>query len=123
MSKKILIIDDEIQDRKAMTIALQKAGYSQIESASSGKEGVERVKSFKPDIIIIDVVLQDADGFDLCKEIKAIEGLSAKVIIMITGHLDKVDAEKARASGADEIIEKILDFGNINRAIDNASSL
>lgn len=112
-----MIIDDEELDRKAMVIVLEKAGYSEIECAETGQSGIEKVKSFKPDIIVIDVVLTDMDGFDACTQIKTLEEVNPKVI-MITGHLDMVNAKKAVASGADEIIEKEPGYGNICKTID-----
>jgi len=118
VSKKILVIDDDDQDRKAMTIALQRDGYDEVTSAKNGAQGFEIVKSFKPDIIVIDVVLKDIDGFDLCRQIKLLEGFNGK-IIMVTGHLDAVNAKKARKSGTDELLEKTLDFENINQTINN----
>ena len=116
MSKKILIIDDVSQDRKGMAIALEKQGYHDIIFAETDQEGIEKAKSLKPYVILVDVVLRGVDGFDVCKEIKAIEGLEAK-IIMITGHLDAIEAAKARTSEADEIIEKIPGYVNIGKTI------
>jgi len=117
VNNRVLIIDDEELDRKAMVVALKKAGYSEIECAETGRSGIEKAQSFKPDIIVIDVVLTDMDGFDACTQIKTLEGVKPKVI-MITGHLDMVNAKKAVASGADEIIEKEPGYGNICRTID-----
>ena len=119
--KKILIIDDEEQDRKSMAVALQRAGYGEISTAASAKDGLEIAKTFKPDVVLVDIVLPNADGFDVCKEIKAIKGADAKVVIMITGHLDAIDANKARSSGADEIIEKTPGFENISPTISSLS--
>ena len=116
MSKKILIIDDEGSDRKGISIALGKEGYSEIIVADTGDAGVQMAKSFSPDIILIDVVLQGMDGFDVCRQIKEDGECQAK-IIMITGHLDAVDAEKARKSSANEIIEKTVSFENISQVI------
>lgn len=115
---KILIIDDEAQDAKAMALTLEREGYKEISTADTGEKGVEIARSFKPDLVLIDVVLNGIDGFDICKEIEAIEGLNPK-IIMITGHLDAVDAKKARSSGADEIIEKTPALENMIRTIKN----
>ena len=116
--ERILIIDDNQQDRKAMAVALKKSGYSDVSFAESGNEGIQVAASFRPDIVIIDVVLQEMDdGIDICKQIKSIEGLQAKVII-ITGHLEAIDAPKARTSGADEIIEKKVGFANISQTIE-----
>jgi DNA-binding response OmpR family regulator len=114
--KRILIIDDEAQDRKAMTAALRREGYDDIVCAATAEEGIARAKSCQPTIVVIDVVLKGTDGFDVCKRIKAIEGLNVAVL-MVTGHLDAVNAEKARHSGADELIEKIPAFTNVGSTI------
>lgn len=124
LNKKILIIDDEEADRKSISLALVKEGFEDVSSASNADEGLQAAQTLKPDIIVIDVVLPNGkglDGFDLCKQIKSIKGLDATRIIMITGHLDAVNAEKARSSGADEIIEKIPGFKNISKTITSLS--
>lgn len=119
MKKRILIIDDNEQDRKAMVVALEKDGYRDIALAEAGDEGLQVAKTFKPQVVIIDVVLTTLDdGLDVCKKIKAIEGLEATVII-ITGHLEAVNAAKARTSGASEIIQKTAGFKNISQTIEN----
>jgi DNA-binding response OmpR family regulator len=115
-SAKILIIDDEWQDRKAMTLALKKEGYKHVETADTAERGIAMAKSFNPDIVVIDVVLSNADGFDVCKKFNRMKGLGAK-IVMITGHLDAVNAEKARHSGADELLVKAPSFENIGKTI------
>lgn len=121
-NKKVLIIDDEEHDRKAMVIVLEKAGYSEIACAETGQSGIEKARSVRPDIIVIDVVLPDMDGFDVCMQIKTSEEIKPK-IIMITGHLDMVNAKKAVTSGADEIIEKEPSYGNICKTIDTLAKL
>jgi len=112
MNPRILIIDDEPQDRKGMTIALNKAGYQDIVYAETGKAGVQQAKELNPDIVVIDVVLPDGDGFGACEQLKSSEQNACK-ILMITGHLDAVNAQRARTSGADEIIEKKAGFPDI----------
>lgn len=116
-SEKILIIDDEEYDRKALIISLKKTGYSNIESADAGKCGIEKLRCFYPDIIIIDVVLPDMDGFDVCTQIRS-QGYNDPKIIMITGHMDKVNARKAVVSGANEIVEKEPGFGSVCKTIE-----
>ena len=118
MDKKVLIIDDEDQDRKGMGVALQRDGFTQVQFASSAEEAVNIAKSFKPDVAVIDVVLKGCDGFDVCKQLKSIDGSKTKILI-ITGHLDAIDVKKARASGADEIIEKKPGFASIAKTIRN----
>ncbi len=116
MNLFILIVDDEPQDAWAITRTLQKAGYEQIACVDSPRETLEILKDKHPDLILIDVVLKGDDGFDLCKELREKNHYQG-LIIMITGHLDAIIADKARLSGADEIIEKIPEFTNIQPAI------
>ena len=113
INRKILIIDDERPDRKGLARALKKAGYSETLCVETGEEGVQAAKSFKPDVVLIDVVLKEGvDGFDICRRFKSSKELKP-VVIMITGHLDAVHAEKARHSGADEIVEKDPGFKDV----------
>lgn len=116
MSKKIIIIDDNQQDRDAIAVALNREGFEDILFSELGQEGLEKVKANAPEIILIDVVLKNVDGFDICSKIRAIEGYDPK-IIMVTGHLDAVDAEKARTSGANEIMEKTPGFKNLGEVV------
>ncbi len=95
-----------------MAIALEKGGYGMIRSAEKGEDAISIVNSYRPDILLIDVVLNNEDGFDICRQVRAIEGFRP-IIVMITGHLEAIIAEKARTSGADEIIQKIPAFTNI----------
>jgi diguanylate cyclase len=118
MGKKVLIVDDDDQDRKGMAIALGKAGYEEILFAETAKEGFQKAMELKPDIVLIDVVLQNVDGFDVCKQIRNEPGIHPK-IIMITGHLDAINAQKARTSGANEIVEKTAGFKNIGKVIES----
>ena len=116
MNKRILIIDDNEQDRKGMVLALRRDGYVEIAEAAGEDEGLVLARACRPDVVIVDVVLPANDGFDVCQAIKKIDGLAPKVIV-ITGHLEAVKAAKARVSGADEIIEKQAGFKNIHPTI------
>lgn len=119
MSQKILLIDDYPPDLKAMALVLERAGYHEVFLAESAKLGLALVGEKHPDIIFIDVVLDEGlDGFDLCVQLRQ-QKCEAK-IIMVTGHLDAVNVKKARASGADEIIEKTPVFHNLPAAITSA---
>jgi len=116
MNKKVLIIDDQPLDTKAITVVLEREGFADLFFAATAQEGLDSVREKNPEIILIDVVLDKGiDGFDICKKLRA-EGVTAK-IIMITGHLDAVNAKKAIASGADEIVEKIAGYKNLSDVI------
>ena len=121
MIKQILLIDDEEQDRLGMTIALKKDGYTDLRFAPTAEDGLALAASLNPDLIFIDVVLNNnIDVFDLCQQLRS-AGNKAK-IIMVTGHLDAVNVKKARVSGANEIVEKIVGFKNLAVAIKQVCS-
>ena len=115
MNIKVLIVDDEGPDRKGMAIALGREGFNEVLTADTGDAGIEMAKSFHPEVILIDVVLREQNGFDICRKIKNL-GLKSK-IIMITGHMDAVNAKNAIQSGANEIIEKSAGFTNVGSTI------
>jgi DNA-binding response OmpR family regulator len=67
---KILVVDDDPDILFATARVIRKAGYKVIE-ASTGSECIQRAKAEKPDIILLDVILPDAKGIELCRQIKA----------------------------------------------------
>ena len=107
MKKRILVIEDRESLQKVVKARLQDAGY-QVAVASTGAEGLKAVSKFKPDLIVLDVMLPDANGFDLCKQIKE-KKKPAKVIIY-TGKLEAVDMRRAKQAGADDFTVKTIDF-------------
>ena len=107
MKKKILVIEDRESLQGVLKSRLQEAGYK-VFIASTGAEGLKAVTKTKPDLIVLDVMLPDANGFDLCKKIKE-KKKPAKVIIY-TGKLEAVDTRRARLAGADDFTVKTIDF-------------
>jgi len=107
---KILVIEDSEQDRKIIKRVLGEKGFEDIAFAERGEEGVEKVKSEKPDMVIIDTRLPGIDGFETCRQIREISGPSAPKIIITTGFIDAVDAVKAREVGADDYCVKTADL-------------
>lgn len=105
--KKVLIIEDEESIQKVLKARLEKAGYD-VRLASSGEEGIKAVEEMQPHVIILDVMLPDANGFDLCKQIKDMDNFFK--VIIYTGKLEAVDARRARQAGADDFTVKTVDF-------------
>lgn len=109
MKEKILIIDDDAEDREKLKEKLKEAGYENILEAAGAEEGVAIVQRDKPDLAIVDTVLPKIDGFEVCREIKNIKGVKTKVIVF-TGVLDVVNEEKAREMKADNYCVKTADY-------------
>lgn len=100
---KILVVDDESRMRKLVRDFLVKSGYSVIE-ASNGSEAMDKFYENKDiDLIILDVMMPQMDGWEVCKEIR----ITSKVpIIMLTARSDERDELKGFELGVDEYISK-----------------
>jgi len=114
---KILIIEDNPAECAILRAALEKWGFT-VFASSFGKEGVSRAKETAPDIVIIDTILPDADGFNVCRQIRQISGKTQPKIIIITDNVDAVDAVKARRNGCDDYVVKTADCQAILKAIE-----
>lgn len=104
-SKKILIVEDEQDIAENLKARLSLDKYKVV-VAKDGKEGVEKARSEKPDLIILDVMLPYINGFDVCQILKIEEKTKAIPILMLTAlpHMD--DAEKGFQSGAADFLNK-----------------
>ena len=105
----ILIADDEPTNRLVARIALQKEGYNLIE-AVNGIEAIQKAKEFIPDVILMDAMMPEIDGFQAIKEIKQIKELQNIPILMITALDSKEDKIKAFESGANDYLNKPFDM-------------
>ncbi len=81
---KILIVEDDPDVLRATSRVLTKAGYD-VESAEYGQEGLAKMRENMPDLLLLDAVLPDYDGFELCKTIKSTPGFSDMFVIMVSG--------------------------------------
>ncbi len=120
MSQKILIIEDNEQDQKIISRFLKKSDYEVCAVVDSGEKGIASAKECAPDIIILDTVLPGMNGFETCRMLKTTEKVKTKIIIA-TGRLDAVDAQKAKQAGADDYCVKTSDCALILEAIRKVS--
>jgi two-component system, OmpR family, alkaline phosphatase synthesis response regulator PhoP len=116
---KILVVEDEITLQKAMMDALDISGY-ETAGANDGEQGLEMIKSEKPDLVLLDIILPKMNGFDVLKAIKADETTKKIPVIMLTNLESSGDIEKALTLGAmtylvktnyelDEIVKRVKD--------------
>lgn len=85
MAKKVLVIDDDSDFVESVANLLEARGYAVV-SASNGKEGVQKAKAERPDVILLDVMMTTKDeGFNVARELHATEALAKTPVIMVTG--------------------------------------
>jgi len=102
---KILIIDDEVQLIQMVQIRLEANGYD-IVAAYAGEEGIEKVKSENPDLIILDIMMPKMDGFEVCKILKNDPQYSKIPIIFLSAKTQEEAMEIGKEKGADAFLKK-----------------
>jgi two-component system cell cycle response regulator DivK len=105
MSKLILVIEDQEDNRRIMRDLLTSVGYKVIE-AVTGEAGVMSAETHCPDLILMDIQLPDFDGYEATRRIKANSALSSIPVIAVTSYALSGDDIKAYAAGCDAYVSK-----------------
>ena len=105
MAKKILIVEDDIMISSMYKIKLEQAGF-EVFVADDGARGLEMAVEKKPDIILLDVILPQMDGFSLLQELKINKHFKNTPIIMLTNLGTSEDKEKGASYGASDYLVK-----------------
>ena len=114
--KKVLILEDEVNIRSFVVINLKRAGYQVVE-AGTGEEALEKLQKY-PDIgvAILDIMLPDIDGFEVCRRIRA---TSKQIgVIMLTARTQEMDKVTGLMTGADDYVTKPFSPAELTARID-----
>lgn len=103
--KRILVVEDEPQLREGLEARLELEGFS-VSTARDGKEGVDKARSEKPDLIILDIMMPKVNGIEACSIIKSEDGTKKIPILIITARQTMGDTEDAFEAGADAYLMK-----------------
>lgn len=109
MANKILVVDDELNLLRAVQHSLEKEGY-QVVTASDGREALRLAYSEHPDLIILDVMMPELDGWQVCQWIREISDVP---IIMLTAKAEREDIIKGLELGADDYLVKPFSMGEL----------
>ena len=102
VKQKILIVDDEVSIQELIRFNLDQAGFD-TETANDGLEALEKFESYKPDLIVLDLMLPGKDGYDVCKEIRRTSNVP---IIMLTAKETELERVLGLELGADDYMTK-----------------
>ncbi|MEK7488115.1 MAG: response regulator [Patescibacteria group bacterium] len=103
--EKIVFIEDETTLQKMLTVALTEVGYSVV-AASDGEAGLAAVRTEKPNLVLLDLILPKMDGFTVLSEIKKDEAIAHTPVIVLTNLESAEDVEKVVALGATTYLVK-----------------
>ncbi|MEQ9482343.1 response regulator transcription factor [Coleofasciculus sp. F4-SAH-05] len=111
MNKKVLIVDDEPHIRLLMAQTLEELEDEGVEVliAENGEEAIETIKTEKPDLVFLDVMMPKMNGFDVCYAVKNNLDIKDVYIIMLTAKGQEFDKEKGQKVGADLYMTKPFD--------------
>ena len=122
MSKAILIVDDEVHIRVLMEQTLEDLEDEGVEllTATDGVEALERIKTARPDLVFLDVMMPRMNGFEVCQAIKQDADIQDTYIIMLTAKGQEFDQQRGYEAGAnlymtkpfdpDEVLEKATEI-------------
>jgi twitching motility two-component system response regulator PilH len=115
---KILVVDDSRVDRMNIQNIISDAGYTVV-AASSGVEAIEKSSSERPDLIFMDVVMQQMDGYQACREITHNDSTKDIPIIFVTSKGQKADRMWAEMQGGNALVQKPYTPDQILEQINN----
>lgn len=120
-AKRILLVDDEPNILVAIEFLLKQEGYT-VQKAFDGQQAIEKVDSFRPDIVILDVMMPGFDGFEVARRIRNIEGNEDTRIIFLTARGTQADKVKGYSTGGEYYITKPFDndelIGIVNELVE-----
>jgi CheY-like chemotaxis protein len=120
--KRLLVVDDVPQNRALMLDLLQDAGFI-VAAATNGLECLVLLDSFKPDLILMDVMMPVMDGNETTRQIRRMPGWGRIPIIAVTASAGAEDEHKSRDAGADAFLAKPIDHDRLLRTIGQLLSL
>ncbi len=121
LTKKILLVDDEPYIIKSLSFVLEKKGYNVL-CANNGEDALDKIKSYRPDLVLLDVMMPKKTGYDVCMEIRKYQEFKDLYIIMLTAKSQDSDKEKGLEAGANEYLTKPFSPGKMLQRLEEIFS-
>jgi two-component system alkaline phosphatase synthesis response regulator PhoP len=115
---RILIADDNAANRELLEAYLA-TFECETETANDGAETLQKVASFRPDLILLDVMMPKMNGFEVCRQLKGNPQTSKIMILMVTALNELGDIERAVSAGTDDFLSKPVNKVELNKRVSN----
>jgi CheY-like chemotaxis protein len=119
---KILIADDNEANRELLEAYLATIDC-ETEIAVDGQDTLEKVDSFQPDLVLLDVMMPKLSGFEVCEKLKAAEETKRVMVLMVTALSELGDIERAVAAGTDDFLSKPVNRIELLKRVENMLKL
>jgi DNA-binding response OmpR family regulator len=116
MAKKILVADDDPSIVDSITMILEDEGYS-VDTTTENNDTVKTVKKIKPDLVLLDIWIDNEDGREICQELKK-DGLTSNIPIVVIS-ASQGAAQMAMEAGADDFIAKPFEIDDLLTKVHN----
>jgi len=117
MAKKILLADDSLTIQKVVELTFSDSDY-ELFAVSNGQKALDRIREFRPDLILADAVMPEKNGYEVCEAIKSDPATAKIPVILLSGTFEPFDRERAERIGADAIVSKPFDSQQLLAQVD-----
>lgn len=111
--RKVLLVDDDAELVELMTKVLEEDGRFEVRIASNGFDAGMMVKEYRPDLIVLDVMLPDINGKEVCHRVRADSSLEDVRILCISGMIEEDRIQELKLSGADDFLHKPFEIEDL----------
>ena len=105
MSARILVADDSVTIQKVVELTFSKEDFV-LTQARSGEEAIRKAKEMRPDLVLLDLVMPDMNGYDVCAALRTEPALRSVPIIMLAGTFESFDQKRGTQAGANDVVTK-----------------
>lgn len=105
MGARILVADDSVTIQKVVELTFRKEDFV-LTQARSGEEAIRKAKEMRPDLVLLDLVMPDMNGYDVCTALRTEPALRSVPIIMLAGTFDSFDQQRGTQAGANDVVTK-----------------
>jgi len=116
LQSTVLIADDELSIRKGLSFLLRKEGYRALE-AKDGRQALDLVFSKKPDLVLLDLMMPEVNGLEVCRQLKSREDTRLIPVVMITAIHNQEEKIKAIDAGSDDFLNKPINITELRARV------
>lgn len=103
--QRILVIDDEPEITDIVETYFESLGYDVV-AANSGSAGLDKAREFKPNLVLLDIMMPDTTGYEVCNELKGMDSMKGVPVVFLTGRDTREDSGRSFQAGCDMFVKK-----------------
>jgi CheY-like chemotaxis protein len=119
LARRVLVIEDNVDAAEMLSELLRLEGHT-VDIAYDGVVGIRMARDLVPDIVLCDLGLPGASGYDVARELRRDDALRATVLVALSGYAAKEDVDRARAAGFDQHLPKPVDLDRLRGVVERA---